>query len=294
MGQDKKIWNIKEMLDWTTQYLSEKKFENPRTNVEWLLSHILGCKRLDLYVNFDRPLNKAEIEKFKALLKRRLTNEPLQYIVGSTEFMGLKMDVNPSVLIPRPDTETLVEKTLDACQKLGLEKIHITDIGTGSGAVAIALGHFLKKAKIDCQLTAIDINEEALRVARSNAARADCTIEFLKLDILKEPIPRSDILVSNPPYISETEFLLLDEEVRNFEPREALWADDNGLAFYKRIIDIANHQKVLQVLVEVGYDQAQKVARLFKEKDVSVEIYKDYQGTDRVVHGILGHGSNTV
>lgn len=292
--QDKKNWNVKELLNWTTQYLTDKQFENPRVNVEWLLSDTLKCRRLDLYVDHDRPLRATELEEFKLRLKRRLNSEPLQYIVGSTEFMGLPMAVTKAVLIPRPDTERLVEKVLESCLlRPENDAIRILDIGTGSGAIAIALAYYIKKKGRNAVVTAIDVSEDALAMAHLNAARSNATVNFEKYDIFEDPSELAskpfDVVVSNPPYISEAEFHSLPDEVKNFEPKQALWADDNGLAFYERIGHIGD--KLLntggELWFEMAYDQGPSVRSILEKNGFSgIKIYKDLQNLDRVIGAI--------
>lgn len=296
---EKKKWNVNELLDWSIGYLSEKQFENPRLNVEWLLCHTLGCKRIDLYANYDRPLDKKELEEFKSILLRRINHEPLQYITGETEFMGLTFKVNPDVLIPRPDTELLVEKTLDLCKHNGYEKVYILDIGTGSGALCVSLAFFLEKYNIPYSITALDISEKALTLAQQNANRivGEGKINFIFGNILEENSASElfhsfDVIVCNPPYISDKEFALLPKEVRDHEPKLALKADDNGLVFYKHIVGVAqsffrSNLTQKHVLFEVSYNQAEDVKKMLEERGFETKVFKDYHQIDRVVSGSL-------
>ena len=171
------VWTVLTMLEWGTEYFSGKGITQPRLSIEWLLSHVLDCKRLDLYLAFDRPLSQAELEELRALVRRRAQHEPLQYITGHTDFFNCRIDVNPSVLIPRPETEQLVEMVLD----WGAERPHcrVLDVGTGSGCIAIAL----KKAKPGWDVTGIDISPEALKTATGNAVINEADVRFAPGDL---------------------------------------------------------------------------------------------------------------
>src|SRR4030066_2469653 len=196
---------VLESINLSTQYLSQKGIESPRINAELLLANILCCKRLDLYLSFERPLSEAEMQKYREHIKRRGTFEPLQYIVGKVEFYGLELKENPSVLIPRPETELLVESILNQYRKE--QKLLILDIGCGSGNIAIALAVNLPQSKI----VSTDISDEALLIAKENSERHNVSgrIKFVKHNILKNDLnnfPMIDILVSNPPYVSGESF----------------------------------------------------------------------------------------
>jgi len=293
MTEAKSRWTVLEMLKWTTDYLQQKGFENSRLNVEWLLSYVLQYRRLDLYANYDRPLTALEVAEFKATLKRRLAQEPLQYIIGETEFYGYRFRVTPDVLIPRPDTEVLVEKVLSHCLSRVDEPLRILDVGTGSGNIAIALAGELTKRGRSHQIVAIDQSADAISIARDNAARLGVeTIEFQVGSILDDAFCTQfssgfHVLVSNPPYLSGIEYAACPEEVRNHEPRAALDGGENGLMFYERLAS-AGRKWILQngsIWLEVGYDQAASVERLFRaEGYVETQLANDYNGIPRVVH----------
>lgn len=299
VAEAKKNWNVGELLNWSINYLSEKQFENPRLNVEWLLCHTLQCKRIDLYTNYDRPLDKIELDQFKTQLLRRVGQEPLQYIVGSAEFMGLTFEVNADVLIPRPDTETLVERTLEICKENKQEAVHVLDIGTGCGAISVALVYYLEKYSIPCSLTALDISEKALEVARRNSENilGKEKINFVRGNILEENTIKDlyhsfDVIVSNPPYISDEEYSLLPSEVKNHEPEIALKAADNGFVFYNHIVKTAktffrSNLTKKYVIFEVGYNQAPEVSTILTNRGFDVRVYKDYHQVDRVISGRL-------
>lgn len=292
MSEVKTRWTVMEMMTWTTDYLQQKGFDHARRNVEWLLSHVLGYRRLDLYANFDRPLTAHEIAEFKNYLKRRLSNEPLQYIVGETDFYGYRFSVTPNVLIPRPDTEVLVERVLQFCSTRS-ESFRILDVGTGSGNVAISLAMELTKKSHAYEIVAIDKSAEAIAVARENGTRLAASVvtyregDIFDDDCVAQLLPPFDVMVSNPPYLSSREYAACPEEVRQFEPRMALDGGDDGLLFYRRLAEIG-HRCVAtggSIFLEVGYDQAQAVATIFKKAGwVETQISNDYNGIPRVVH----------
>jgi release factor glutamine methyltransferase len=273
-----------ELLRWTAEYLTEKGFHNARLNGEMLLAGVLGIKRLDLYLQFDRPLRPEELAEFKARLLRRAKREPLQYIEGEAHFRDLRLRVDPRVLIPRPETEQLVQRVLDwAAARPGLAA---ADVGTGSGAIALALateGTFER-------VVATDVEPGALEAARANhaAAAPAAAVEFRLGDGLA-PLAgeRFDVLVSNPPYIGTVESPSLDPEVRDWEPATALFAGEDGLDVIRRLV--AGAQDVLRpgglLALEIGEGQGEAVSELVRAAggfgDPRVE--KDLAGRDRIV-----------
>lgn len=277
---------VLEAVKLSADYLQKKGIESPRLNAELLLAHLLNCKRLDLYLLFDRPLKENEIILYRELLKKRGSFVPLQYIIGNVEFYGLEFSVDSSVLIPRPETELLVDTIIEENENTNLK---ILDIGTGSGIIAIALAKSLEQP----ELFAIDISEAALANAKKNAIKNDVTdrIKFLQLDVrsdltlIKESF---DIIVSNPPYISKDEFPKLQTELRVFEPAIALTDYADGLSFFKIISEKAirllkNNGKLY---FEIGKDQSDSVKKILQENGfANVQIKKDYQEIDRVISG---------
>ncbi|MBK6914413.1 MAG: peptide chain release factor N(5)-glutamine methyltransferase [Ignavibacteriales bacterium] len=258
---------VLEAVKLSADYLQKKGIESPRLNAELLLAHLLNCKRLDLYLLFDRPLKEDEVVLYRELLKKRGSFVPLQYIIGNVEFYGLEFNVDSSVLIPRPETELLVEAIIEENKNTNLK---ILDIGTGSGIIAITLA----KSMDQPELFAIDISEAALENAKKNAIK-NCVadrIKFLQLDVRNDLSlsERSfDIIVSNPPYISKDEFPKLQTELRVFEPSIALTDNADGLSFFRIISEKAirllkNNGKLY---FEIGKDQSDSVKRFLRKMD---------------------------
>ena len=273
----------------STEFLQKKNIESPRVNAEHLLAHVLKCKRLNLYLAFDRPLNGNEIDIYRELIVRRGKSEPLQYIIGSVEFYGLEFKVNPSVLIPRPETEILVEKVIEGVDNKDFLKI--LDIGTGSGNIAIALAKNLPSAKI----TAIDISDIAINTAKENAELHNINgqIYFTIAGIkdYKDSVSHSfDIIVSNPPYVSSGDYSELDPELKNHEPEVALTDNSDGLEYYREISKKAGSLLTDngKIFFEVGMGQSGEVKNILSENGFSgIKIFKDYSNIDRVVKGVL-------
>jgi len=248
---------------------------------ELLFSEILGCDRTTLYLDKAKILGHNELAFISSVLKRRIKGEPIQYILGKTEFMALKLKVNQDVLIPRPETEILVETTLKYADKI--RQAEILDLGTGSGCIAISLGKILEGAKID----AIDISDKALSVAEENARLNGAKIDFIQSDLFDSLGGREyDIIVSNPPYIADDEIGRLQPELQ-FEPRIALAAGVDGLDFYRRInLKASGYLKKNGFLImEIGFGQAGHLVGLFSEsnKFKVVETVKDYNNIERVI-----------
>ena len=277
---------ILEILDKTTQFFKQKEIENPRLNAERLLSSLLQIDRVQLYLQYDRLMSKSETEQYREFVRRRAGNEPLQYIIGETEFMGLEFKVTPSVLIPRPETEILVEKILELRESKNFKNPKIWDIGTGSGCIAIALAHFWP----ECEIIASDISEESLIQAELNASANNVSeqITFLKHDILEDPtdsILPVDIIVSNPPYISLEEFENLGIEIRMFEPRIALTDNSGGFTFYEKIFSlIENGTSCKFILVELSGTQTEEIINIAENfEHANIQVYKDLNNLSRIL-----------
>ncbi|MDY6856899.1 MAG: peptide chain release factor N(5)-glutamine methyltransferase [Thermodesulfobacteriota bacterium] len=284
------IWTILRLLNWTTQYFDKNSIENPRLNAEVLLAHSLNTNRIGLYLNYDKPLKKSELKKYKELIRRRIKREPLQYITGVQEFWSLKLKVSKGVLIPRPETEVLIEEALRLIAQIQWcsKTIKILDLATGTGAIAIALAKELKEVSI----VATDISDIAIKVAKENAKLhgVQKCITFLKGDMfhpLQENIEPFNLIVSNPPYIPRGDIKDLQPEIRGFEPKIALDGDKDGLRFYRRILPQIG--KYLMnggwLILEVGKGQAQKVTQLIEDsrRFHLTSIIKDFSGIERVV-----------
>ncbi len=277
---------VLESIKLSTEYLEKKGVESPRINAELLLAHILNCKRLDLYLTFDRPLSDEEVALYRSFLKRRGEYEPLQYIVGSVEFYGLPFLVNSSVLIPRQETEILVEEIIE--QNKDRQGLKILDIGTGSGNIAISLAKNLP----DAEVTATDISKEALVVAGKNSFcnGTESKVKFIENDILKGyPEEKGfDVVVSNPPYVSVNDFEGLRPELKVYEPRQALTDNADGLFYYREIS--AKARELLlpggRLYFETGEGQADAVKKILEEKNFgAIRIKNDYLDIERVVSG---------
>jgi release factor glutamine methyltransferase len=285
-----KTWRIIDIINWGTQYLKSKGIDEARLTIELMLCHILNCKRVDLYVDFERPLSKSELEKLSAMIKRRLKREPLQYILGKTEFMGFEFKVTPDVLIPRPETEILVEKVIETINKnfTAFEVVKVLDVGTGSGNIAISIAKILGDR---VSITGVDVSEKAIEIAKENAIHNDAkNINFAIADIFDDNFvdqirKKFNILVSNPPYVSTDEIDKLQEEVKSHEPMIALTDGSDGLNFYRRIAKVG--KEIIfgdgYIFVEMAYGQSEKVVEIFKSEGYEkIEIFKDYLGIERV------------
>lgn len=280
-------WTVLGLLRWTTGYFEDKRVEAPRASAELLLAHCLGLKRLDLYLRYDQPLQTGELARFKALIQRRVRGEPVAYIIGERAFWTLDLYVTPDVLIPRPDTERLVEIALAALKDLNLASPRILDLGTGSGAIILALAEVYPNA----YCVALDRSFAALRTARGNQIRNAITakIDYIAADWCA-PIGEGGepfhLIASNPPYIAAGEIDSLQAEVSRYEPRTALDGGPDGLICLRRILQQSS-QHLCQgghLVLEIGADQGDQLAALAAAQGAfgSCEIHKDYAGLDRV------------
>lgn len=278
---------VLESIQKTTDYLAAKGIELPRLNAELMLAEILNCKRLDLYLAFDKPLKENETNIYREWIARRGKNEPLQYIIGHVDFYDCKIYVNKNVLIPRQETEILIEIVLN---NFGTEKeLNILDIGTGSGAIAIALA----KKMIKSDLVGIDISETALETAKKNSLFNNIENLSFRLHNIKEEIPNDfsekfDLIVSNPPYVSKNEYEGIQKEIKSFEPRLAVTDNGNGYEFYEIISKKANSllKSRGSIYFEVGIGQSEKVSQLLIDNQFTdIKIHQDLQKINRVVSG---------
>lgn len=290
MQVQEKIIKILDIINYSAELLKQKNIKNARLNAELLMAFVLKCDRLKLYMDFDKPLNKSERNEFKKLLLRRLTNEPLQYITGESEFYGYKIKVDNRVLIPRQETEILVEEILKEIDSGENQKIKIFEIGTGSGCISIALARELEKKSKDYEITSIDISQDAINLALEN-------VELNKLDsnkikILNESVfdlnydlNEYNFIISNPPYISKNDFDNLDGEVRDYEPTIALTDNEDGFKFYEKIFSIAkNLKKGSYIFCELSFNAKIKIEELLQKFDLKdYKFIKDLSGIDRVL-----------
>ena len=284
------VWTIQRLLAWTTDFFRERGIESPRLDAEVLLSALLGRDRMYLYVHFDEPLEPEELVRFRGYVKERAAHMPLAYVLGRREFMGLDFRVTRDTLIPRPDTEILVQCAVDflrARMAVGTTACTIADIGTGTGAIALSTLHYTEGTHAD----AVDISPAAAAVARENAETLGLTKRIaVHVGDLLAPLAgrRYDMILSNPPYIPTADIAGLMPDVR-YEPHLALDGGTDGLNIYRRLM--AEAPMMLKdggaVAVEVGIDEAAAVAALAIEhpRIVRTETLKDLAGIERVVVG---------
>jgi release factor glutamine methyltransferase len=280
---------VRRVLMDSTQFLRDAGIESARLDAEVLLGHAMDKEKADIYLGMESTLNDSDEKIFRKLLTRRAKGEPVAYITGHKEFWSLDFVVTPDVLIPRPETELVVELTLEvAIMATTKAPLKILDIGTGSGVIAIALAKELPAAEI----WAVDVSAAALNIAEINAQRHGVAerVKFLDGDLF-DPITelghRFDVIVSNPPYVLSKEIANLGREVRDWEPKMALDGGPDGLSSYRRMIDLAHKYLAPEgrVLLEIGDDLGKAVAELFARAGgfEKATIYQDYAGKDRVI-----------
>ena len=285
-------WTVQKLLDWTTDYFKKYNIEWPHLEAEILLAHSLDLKRIQLYTDHEKILSQGELTRFKGLIQRRSKHEPIAYITNNQPFMSLDFYVDPSALIPRPETEQLVEIAVDLVKVSDVENPKILDIGTGSGCIAVSLAKFLPKTEI----VGIDSSEKVLAIAKKNAEahKVSDRCEFLLGNILKDFIATKtqrrkefNIIVSNPPYIRSEEIKKLDPDVQKHEPIAALDGGQDGLDYIKRIVSEAPEYLKTNghLLVEIGFDQGPAAKTLAEQtgKYTSIEIIKDINGHNRIL-----------
>ena len=271
---------ILELIQRTTEFFQRQGVESPRLTIELMVAHVLKRKRLELYLDFEREIAESALDALRQMVKRRAAGEPLQYVLGIANFYGLDLAVDKRVLVPRPETELLVDYVV----KNGGAAKTLADLGTGSGAIAIALARKLATARV----LAVDASAEALEVARMNGSAHGAQIEFLHGDLLA-PLPdglQCDWIVSNPPYIPSGEITALAREIRDHEPRAALDGGADGLDVVRRIATEAKARLAAggRVAVEIGAGQGSAAERIFLDNGYRVEkMISDWQGHPRVV-----------
>ena len=278
--QDYKLFDI---IHWGENLLVSNGFKNVRQEIEWMLCDLLKIDRSDIYLIINRKISNKNFSKLKEWINQRLKNKPLQYITGKTEFYGHQISVSPDVLIPRPETERLVDIAIDTIKNLSKPKI--LEVGTGSGCISIALG----SAKKDANILSLDVSDSALEIAKINTKKNNISnIKFLKLDFL-ESIPKGqyDLIISNPPYISKNEMKEIMLDVKEFEPKIALTDNNDGLEFYRRFSNKA--KKMINekgsLILEVGIGSHPiRVREIFHSSGFNkIDLISDYNGDPRVI-----------
>ncbi len=260
-----KVWTVGGVINWTQGYFEKKSVESPRKTSEKLMEWVLNVDKTHLYINWKTEMDKENLGSYKEAMKRIVDGEPLAYIIGKHHFYAYEFNVNSHVLIPRPETEELVEWVLkENREKSGLK---VLDLCTGSGVIAVTLARLLK----DSRIVATDIDEVCVKTAMENAAlnQVDDRIDFLCGDLF-EPVLQQlndfDLIVSNPPYISHDEKMLMDKSVVDYEPHKALFGGEDGMAFYRKIYEKREGLKGKKVYLEFGFRQKEKLEDLFSEQ----------------------------
>ncbi|NOZ08474.1 MAG: peptide chain release factor N(5)-glutamine methyltransferase [FCB group bacterium] len=274
---DSKIWRIIDLIKWGEDYFKSHNIPNARRELEWFLGNILDLKRIDLYLQFEQPLSQAELDTFRSFVLRRIKGEPFQHIIGIAPFYGRDFKVTESVLVPRPETELIIE-ILKKNGRVG----SVLEIGTGSGCIAVTV---LLENLAD-RVIATDVSKSALAIARENAERHKVSqISFRHHDFLQDDISSTfDAVLSNPPYIGVSELSGLQPEVRDHDPRQALTDGADGLTFYRQF---ARRRALLNeggcMLLEIGGEhQVPALEKIFQTAGLNLTIHNDLQGIPRV------------
>ena len=272
---------LKDVLNRLKSEFKNKNIDTYSLDAQLIIMEALDITRAKLLTYPDMEISKKQYENIISMTKQRLNYKPMQYILGRCEFMGLDFYVNENTLIPRGDTEILVEQAIATINDSGFNSV--LDIGTGSGAIAISLAHYTK-----AKVTAVDISDKALEVANINAEKNNVSVDFIKSDLFDNVKESFDIIVSNPPYIETDIIETLDSQVRDFEPHIALDGGKDGLDFYKKIVQ--NCHKYLNtggyLMFEIGYNQGEALVSIMKNADFSeIQLKKDLSGLDRLVIG---------
>ena len=282
-------WTIQKLLTWVTEYLTDRQVDSPRLSAELLLSHVMQMTRIELYTQFDRPVAKAELDSLRDLVKRAGQREPVPYLTGKTEFYSLELKVTGDCMIPRPETELLVQRAIEFLRtRRGIQ--FVCDLCTGSGCIAVAIAANFSNAR----LIATDVSAAALAVAAGNVEKHRLTerVTLLCGDLFEPIIPhvdvdRFDLIVCNPPYVSASEYERLDKNVKDYEPKLALFAGDDGLDVYRRICGQAARflKPGAALMLEIGCAQGPAVRELLEQTGAfgDIRIEKDVHSNDRIV-----------
>lgn len=291
MEQQPQTWTVKRILEWTSAFFDRKQIDAPRLSAELLLAHVLKVPRIKLYTDYERPLIDAELVTFREFVRRAGEHEPIAYLTGQAHFFDLELDIRPGVLIPRPDTETLVETVLTFCRHTpGMEAPRALDLCTGSGCIAAAIARHLPAATV----VAVDVDPAAIEVAKANLTKLKLNdrVTVLQGD-LYEPLTSLvdcapfNLILANPPYIRTGDIAALDRNVRDFEPHLALDGGPDGLSFHRRILAGARERLLPggKVMLEIAFDQGKAALAMAGEYPafVDAKILKDAAGNDRVL-----------
>jgi release factor glutamine methyltransferase len=282
-------WTIQKLLTWITDYLTQRQVDAPRLSAELLLSHVLGLKRIDLYVQFSRVVEKEQLAQLRDLTKRAGLHEPVAYLVGKTEFYSLEIEVTRDCLIPRPETELLVQRTIEFLRTREGPQ-YVCDLCTGSGCIAVVIAKNCPNAKV----VGADISSAALAVAARNVAKHGLgdRIQLDSGDLLDALVPHVDVtsfdvIASNPPYVSTADYEKLDKNVKDYEPKEALLAGPEGLDVYRRIFEKIDPflKSGGGLFLEISYAQGQSVPQLLEQTGLftDIKLEKDVHANDRLV-----------
>ena len=285
-------WTIQALLGWICKYLAERNVDSPRLAAELLLCQVTGLKRIELYTQFDKPVTRQQLDELHGLVKRAGQHEPIAYLAGKTEFYSLELDITGDCMIPRPETELLVERAVEFLRSRPGTQI-VCDLCTGCGCIAIAIAKNLRNVRV----TATDNSDAALRVAAKNVEkyRLGEQIKLLCGDLFDPIVPqldasRFDLIVCNPPYVSAAEYEALDKNVKDYEPKSALLAGDDGLDVYRRIIEKADTflKPDAALMLEIGYAQGGLIRELLEQAGVfaDVKIERDQHDNDRIASAV--------
>jgi len=289
-------WTIQKLLNWVTEYLTNKGVDSPRLSAELLLSHVMGLKRIELYTQFDKSVSKQQLDKLHDLVERAGDSEPIAYLTGKTEFYSLELEVNPDCMIPRPETELLVERAIEFLRtRTGTQ--FVCDLCTGCGCIAVAIAKNVPVARI----IATDISAAVLDIAAQNIEKYSLKekITLLCGDLFDPLVPQLDVeklvldsdrgfdlIICNPPYITAAEFESLNKNIKAYEPRIALYAGEDGLDIYRRLIEKVDEflKPDAALMLEIGYAQGPAVKELLEQNGTftEIKIEKDFRNNDRI------------
>jgi release factor glutamine methyltransferase len=282
-------WTIQKLLNWVTEYLTSKGIESPRLSAELLLSHVLELKRIDLYTQFAKQVPQDQLDKLHELVKRAGLYEPVAYLTGKTEFYSLELDITADCMIPRPETELLVQRSIEFLRtRSGVQ--YVCDLCTGSGCIAVAIA----KNFPDARITATDISTAALEVAVRNVNKHQLKeqVRLLCGDLFEPVIQQLDVsqfdlIVCNPPYVSTSEYENLDKNIKDYEPQSALLAGEDGMDVYRKIFEKVDDflKSGAVLMLEIGYAQGSAVRELLEQTGTfdEIKIEKDFHDNDRIV-----------